>query len=120
MLMPLEMRTSPPTATTFSCSTSGAAISRSESYCSTESASMQMKYGYCEALMPMFSASDLPPLSLEMSVTGMRPTCPYHTLRSGAQGTWRRMGRSMGCRSKASMTVCAVPSVEPSSTTITS
>ena len=43
MRMPFEMRTSPPTATTFSCSTSGADTSRSESYCSTESASMQMK-----------------------------------------------------------------------------
>ncbi len=70
--------------------------------------------------MPMLSASDLPPFSLEMSVTGTRPTRPYHTPRSGAQGTCRRTGRSMGCRSNASMTVCAVSSVEPSSTTITS
>ena len=70
--------------------------------------------------MPMFRASALPPFSLEMSVTGTRPTRPYHTPSSGAQGTCRRMGRSMGCRPKASTTTCAVSSVEPSSTTMTS
>ena len=95
----------------------GATISRSESYCSTESASMQMKYGYCAALIPMLSASALPPFSLVMSVMGTPCTRPTHTPCCGSQGICRRMGRSMARRPNASMTTCAVSSVEPSSTT---
>ena len=60
----------PPTATTLPFSNIGWAMRRRESYCKTESASMQIKYGKFAALMPMFSASALPPFFFRMSVTG--------------------------------------------------
>ena len=65
----------------------GAVISRNESYCRTESASMQMKYGYWETLMPMLSASDFPPLPLLTSVSSTPLTLPTHTASARSQGT---------------------------------
>jgi len=56
-------------ATTFSFSRSGSAIFFNESYCRTLSASMQIKYGHLDALMPIFKASALPPFFLRIRVT---------------------------------------------------
>ena len=117
---PFEMRISPPTATVSSRSSTGRDMFLSESYCNTESASMQMKYGYLAAFIPMLRASALPPFFLRITVSGTRVSCVSYTNSSGRHFTSRRIGRETRCMENASIILFAVSSREPSSTTIIS
>jgi len=122
ILQPFATRTTPPVATTrIGSSANGLVTDSSASGSRIESASTMHTSGYPATLIPTFSASALPPLSLRTTTSPVAPERGRCTERTRPRyGTSPGITRGTSTRSNAERSSANVSSVDPSSTTTTS